>query len=220
MPSTPPTASAADKRARILRAAHEVCAKHGVGAARMEEVAALAQVSKGTLYHFFESKRDLFLASMIDSYEESLDLFDPLPEGEFLDPRAHLEGVLQGLVRVLERMASRMTVHYQAWGLVAGDVDARERLYTFLMEFFADRTAEIVAAIEAGQRRGVFDRDVDVTALNDGIAALLAGFLYRATFDPENATSERLNACFDALVRAPLYVDDSSRGVDEAGRDG
>ncbi|MFQ5416015.1 MAG: TetR/AcrR family transcriptional regulator [Myxococcota bacterium] len=220
MTPTPPSAPNADKRARILRAAHEVCAKRGVEGARMEEVAALARVSKGTLYHFFESKRDLFLASIIDSYEESLALFEPPREGEVADPRAHLEAVLQGLVRVQGRMASRMTVHYQAWGVVAGDVVARERLYRFLTDFFAERSAEIVGAIEAGQRSGAFSADADVAAFNDGIAALLAGFLYRATFDPEHATTERLEACFDALIRAALYIDAPSGGGDELRRDG
>ena len=46
------------RRRRILDAALAVCEERGVHAARMEEVAALAQVSKGTLYRFFESKEE------------------------------------------------------------------------------------------------------------------------------------------------------------------
>ena len=66
---TPRDDESSEKRRRILEAALEVCRKRGVGGARMEEVAALAQVSKGTLYRFFASKEDLFLAMMIAAYE-------------------------------------------------------------------------------------------------------------------------------------------------------
>ena len=38
----------------------------------MDQVAALAQVSKGTLYRYFESKEELLLATILDSYEQSL----------------------------------------------------------------------------------------------------------------------------------------------------
>ena len=207
MPPRTPDVSQDEKRARILEAAYEVCARHGVEGARMEEVAALAQVSKGTLYHFFESKQDLFLASMIDSYEDSLRIFDAVRDGEAPNPLVRLDWILEGMTEVLVAMAMRMTVHYQAWGVVAGDAVARERLYGFLANFFAERSATISEAIRDGQRQGVFAADADVTAVTDGIMALLSGFLYRSTFDPEYGASERLNACFDALLRDAFYLE-------------
>ena len=200
MTPRPPETSPNDKRSRILEAAYEVCARAGVEAARMEEVAALAQVSKGTLYHFFESKQDLFLASIIDSYEESLRIFDTVRDGA-VDPLGRLDQLLEGMTKVLAAMATRMTVHYQAWGIVAGDSDARARLYGFLAGFFADRIATISETIREAQRDGLFAAAADVDAVTDGIMALLSGFLYRATFDPENARPQHLDACFDALVR-------------------
>jgi AcrR family transcriptional regulator len=202
-----PDISADEKRSRILEAAYEVCARSGVEGARMDDVAALAQVSKGTLYHFFENKQDLFLASMIDSYEESLRIFDTALDGESADPLARLDQILAGMTKVLAAMATRMTVHYQAWGVVAGDDRARERLYGFLLDFFHERSATISKAIRDGQRRGVFAVEADAAAVTDGIMALLSGFLYRATFDPEHAEPERLSACFEALIRDAFYAE-------------
>ena len=78
-----------EKRRRILDAALAVCQERGVHAARMEEVAARAQVSKGTLYRFFESKEDLFLATIMDSYASVLRMSmsgPPHSEGEAVDP--------------------------------------------------------------------------------------------------------------------------------------
>ena len=150
-----------DKLRRILDAAHEVCSRCGVEGARMDEVAALAQVSKGTLYNFFESKHDLFLASMIDSYEESLRILEPTDDDGAVGPVADLDRILDGMVQILEAMAPRMTVHYQAWGLVAGNERARARLYGFLFDFFKQRSRDIVAAIREGQRNGAFAPDAD-----------------------------------------------------------
>jgi TetR/AcrR family transcriptional regulator len=202
-----PDDSPDEKRARILAAAYEVCARRGVEGARMDEVAALAQVSKGTLYHFFESKQDLFLASLIDSYEYSDRVFDAVQNVDAVDPLTRLDRILEGMTRVLSEMAMRMTVHYQAWGVVAGDVVARERLHGFLADFFAERSANLSEAIRDAKRQGVFAADADVTAVTDGLMALLSGFLYHSTFDPERANPERLNACFDALLRDAFYLE-------------
>lgn len=201
--ATPSPRRGDDKRERILRAARGVAEREGVAAARMEEVAALAQVSKGTLYRFFESKEDLFLAMMIGAYEEGLRLvdtgMDPLG-----DPAGRLASYLEGLVKVLASMADRMNIHYQAWGLVARDPDLKQRLFGFLREFHRRRSEELEQIIRDGQEAGIHPREIDLRAVCDAVGALLSGFLYRATFDPLGASPEALRRCFDALVRSEL----------------
>ncbi len=186
------------KRARILEAAYEVCRDHGVEAARMEEVAARAQVSKGTLYRYFESRGHLLLATILDSYEQSLPM---LPTAGAGDPRERLAQHVDVLVKVLEAVMPRMHVHYQAWGLVANTPELQERLYGFLRDFHVDRGHELVEVIRAGQATGVFRRDASAAALAEGMQALLSGFLYRANFDPAAAGAAQLRQCFDALLR-------------------
>jgi AcrR family transcriptional regulator len=182
----------------------------------MDDVASLAGVSKGTLYNFFENKQDLFLATMIASYEETLGLFEPEVDLESLDPRLRLDASLRGMASILDVVSSQMTVHYQSWGIVAGDEGARGRLYGFLTQFFRDREQDYKDLIEEGQARGVFRADADVPAITDSLLALLSGFLYRATFDSESATTERLTASYEALLRGALYVEESTK-VEEGG---
>ena len=67
------------KRLRILAAAYAECERVGVARARMEDVAARAQVSKGTLYNYFESKQHLLLATILDSYEQFLPFVEAEP---------------------------------------------------------------------------------------------------------------------------------------------
>jgi TetR/AcrR family transcriptional regulator len=200
-----------DKRARILEAAYRVCERRGVDGTRMEEVAALARVSKGTLYRFFESKEHLLLATIIDSYEQSLSVFD-VPVGSDAEPRERLDALLDGMTKVLEEVSPRMNVHYQAWGLVAKVPALQDRLYGFLRQFHSQRAQSVEHAVREGQSRGVFRPDADAGAFADGFQALLSGFLYRATFDPERARPEQLRICFDAMVRDALLLDDAPDG--------
>ena len=51
-----------ERRASILDAARKVFDRRGVAAATMDEVASTAELSKGTLYLYFHSKDELFLA--------------------------------------------------------------------------------------------------------------------------------------------------------------
>ena len=194
-----------EKRARILEAAYAECERAGVDGARMEDVAARARVSKGTLYRYFESKGHLLLATILDSYEQFLPLFDSGSAAQ-AGPRERLESLLDGMVKVLEEVAPRMTVHYQAWGLVAGDPELKARLYGFLRDFHEARGRELEEVVRDGQEQGVFPADVDVDAVCGGIQALLSGFLYRATFHAEQATAGQLRGSFDALVVGRLLA--------------
>jgi AcrR family transcriptional regulator len=209
----PQSVDDAAKRERILRAALEVCRLHGMEAARMEEVARRAGVSKGTLYRFFESKEDLLLATVIASYEEGLQIVDS-GVASARDPAARLDAYLEGLIQVLCAVGPRMSVHYQAWGVVARAPDYEARLNGFLRDFHARRDAELEALIRDGQRTGVFRRDVDVAALTAGASMLLSGFLYRTTFDPEGAGAESLRRCLRAMLRDALLPEPGERAAD------
>jgi AcrR family transcriptional regulator len=191
-------AASDEKRDRILRAALEVCSQKGVAAARMEEIAARAEVSKGTLYRYFESKEDLLLATILASYVQSQRHVDAEKEVA-RDPRGALALLCNGLTDVLMEVSAHSRVQYQAWGIVAETPAWEAKLLEFLRNFHNDRDREIEALVRAGQEAGVFRKDVSAAIVADGVTALLSGFIYRATFDPRAASREKLRACFDTL---------------------
>ncbi len=57
-------------RGRIIQSAIECFSKNGFDRTRMDDISLLAQLSKGTLYNYFDNKEDLFNAIC----EDSLDL--------------------------------------------------------------------------------------------------------------------------------------------------
>lgn len=64
-----------DKRERILLAAVEVFTRKGYGEARIEDIAEIAGIGKGTLYEYYDSKRQLFYEMISRSWEEYTSLF-------------------------------------------------------------------------------------------------------------------------------------------------
>lgn len=57
----------AESRRRILESAREIFFRDGFMAANLDEVAEKAGVAKGTLYRYFESKADLYVAVLADN---------------------------------------------------------------------------------------------------------------------------------------------------------
>ncbi|MBI2899838.1 MAG: TetR/AcrR family transcriptional regulator [Planctomycetes bacterium] len=68
------------KRRAIVRAAIKCFAKKGYDGTTLDEVGALAEVAKGTLYLYFKSKADLFAALLL---EHGFDVFTRALEGTF-----------------------------------------------------------------------------------------------------------------------------------------
>jgi TetR/AcrR family transcriptional repressor of uid operon len=191
------------RRAHILQAAERACAARGVARVRMEEIAAEAQVSKGTLYRHFDSRDELLVAMVIEGFEAGHRVVDAgFPEST--DPRSQLAHLLEGLSEVLVLHAPRATLQYAAWGVVARDERLRRRLQSYLAGFFEARGAELRRILRAGQEGGQFRRDADCEAFTAAILALLSGFVFRSTFDAEGAGPDRLRAAFRALVEQGL----------------
>ncbi|QEL25261.1 TetR family transcriptional regulator [Bosea sp. F3-2] len=89
-----------DKRRQILDGAHQVFIARGFDAASMSDIATAANVSKGTLYVYFEDKEHLFVA-LIERERESQKrgAFEALNEDS--DPVRALSNFGQCLVRMI-----------------------------------------------------------------------------------------------------------------------
>jgi AcrR family transcriptional regulator len=189
----------ASKRRRILLAAREVCARAGYDAARMDEIAALARVSKGTLYNFFDSKEELFLCTVLDAHEGWARLLGSEP-GPDAPPERRLRRWIDSLVSSLPAVSAGMTVNFQVWGVIARDDRARARLFGALREFYAGRRESLRQLLEDGVRQGVFRSDLDCDSFVEAFFALFDGFAYRSTFEPLHAHPGALRGCLEGLV--------------------
>jgi AcrR family transcriptional regulator len=209
--TTPPAASGKPAAAReddprrtaILAAARHVCLTRGVAAVRMEEIAAAAHVSKGTLYNHFESKHQLLLEMVVAQFRAG----DRIVEAVVSQPRSAadaLERLFDGLARLLDVQTRHAPLLFQAWAVVAHEAELREPLDTALREMFRAWSAETRSIVEQGQAEGAFRSGADAGALGDAITGLVSGYLFRATFDPTSANGEALRRAFHLLVAEKL----------------
>ncbi|MGH0033440.1 MAG: TetR/AcrR family transcriptional regulator [Myxococcota bacterium] len=203
-PAGEPRRGAADeKRRRILEAARRVCTRCGVDGTRMDEIAAEARVSKGTLYNYFDSKESLIVAGILAHYEATADrVMAEVPEE--LAPDAALDRLTEILVELFPEVLSEMLVNFQSWGAAVQHDGAREELFAALTHIYTARSRDMEALVAEGQRQGLFDASIDPALFTRSWLALYDGFVYRAAFDPQGATRESLHASLRDFVRRSL----------------
>ncbi len=68
--------SESERRGQILRSARAVFIEKGFVSARVEDVAKRAGLSKGAVYFYFSSKRELFLALVREEHEQTYSFLD------------------------------------------------------------------------------------------------------------------------------------------------
>jgi TetR/AcrR family transcriptional repressor of mexJK operon len=89
-----------EKRAQILRGAAEAFAADGYQGASMARIAAVAGVSKGTLYNYFDTKAALFTGYVEDECARNLShVFDGADHDG--DPAVVLRGIGRRMLRML-----------------------------------------------------------------------------------------------------------------------
>jgi AcrR family transcriptional regulator len=88
-----------EKRQKILAAAGELFASRPFHKVLLSDVAAAAGVGKGTVYVYFKSKEDLYLALLYQAFENVVDQLKRLLDADKLrSPREALEIVVQASV--------------------------------------------------------------------------------------------------------------------------
>jgi TetR/AcrR family fatty acid metabolism transcriptional regulator len=75
------TVTSTDKRQRIVQAAEHLFGRRQYHEIKLEEVAHLADVGKGTLYLYFSDKDDLFFQTAVGGVEDMCEMLALLPAG-------------------------------------------------------------------------------------------------------------------------------------------
>jgi TetR/AcrR family transcriptional regulator len=145
-------------RATILAAAEQEFARHGLEAARTEEIAKRSGVTKGMIYHYFGSKEKLYLAALEQVFAPLLMSLQQFAAPD-ADPQQALEGVVR---RILEISAQRPGVPAM---LFFEAIQNRGAYYDKIG--FPSLYHLIATILECGRDKGAFRRlDAWHTAVN------------------------------------------------------
>jgi len=141
------------RRQQIHAAALTCFARKGYHLATMDEIAFESGLSKGTLYWYFPSKKELFISLLDDTMKQFGDEWQVLVDASDVGAVAKLEMSLAFFKTEMVKMSPLVDILLEAWALLRHDEEIAERLRKFYVPF-ADLMAGI---IEEGIEEGVFD---------------------------------------------------------------
>ncbi|WP_258187748.1 TetR/AcrR family transcriptional regulator [Trinickia symbiotica] len=152
---------AVELREHVLDAAKAVFMREGFGAARVEEIASLAGVSKTTVYRQFGTKEELFRSIV---WRGMADLRGKIalelePAGDF---SANLASLIDALV---EHMAIPDSVHTSR--LVIGEAVRFPDIAKQFLQFVNTMLEPLTSVLEAAAARGMIDIDNPANAASD-----------------------------------------------------
>ncbi len=154
----------ADRAGRILQAATDLFRHGGYPAARIEDIAAVAEVSVGTLYNYFDTKGDILLAIVTLEVEEVLQAGQVLVESPPPDVTQALQALIGGyLDHSLVYLSKQMWRTAMAITIEHPDTPFSAR-YTRLDALLTDQICTLIAQM---QRRGHARSAIDARAIGE-----------------------------------------------------
>ncbi len=185
-----------ERRRQILEAARQVFSQKGFDATNVSDVAAAADVSQGTIYHYFDSKDDLFMAVFEDwlttcayqGYAKSA--FNTATAADRLRAFAHTAG------QMMIDSAEFLPVQMEFWSHILRNDTIRERFRVV----FAELRTFLGQIIQAGIDGGEF-RATDAESLAAVALATYDGLILQWLADPESVDWQRASR---ALVEITL----------------
>ena len=189
--------------AEIVAAALEVFAERGFQAARLEEVAKRAGVSKGALYLYFETKADLFRAVVTDAISPNLEHVKGLASAPVPFEQAVRMGVgmLAGKVVTDRRITGVVK-------LVIAESRNHPELATIWHETVVEPGLQLMSGlIAAAQARGEV-RAGDPRLFAFGLMGpMVLSMVWRETFEPVGAEA------IDVAALADQHLDTVLKGM-------
>jgi AcrR family transcriptional regulator len=186
-------------RGKILEAATAEFARHGLGGARVDRIAARARANKRMLYYYFGDKDGLFLAALEDRYahiraaERSLEL-------EHLDPRVAVR-------RLVEFTWSYFLEHPEFLTLLNSEnlhKGRHVRRSRRVPEMHSHLVQLLRGVLRRGEAQGLFRRGVDPVQLYISIAG--EGYFYLSN-------RYTLSRIFDRDLMAPRALAGRARHI-------
>jgi AcrR family transcriptional regulator len=184
----------------IVAAAFAVFGEKGFAAARLEDIAARAGVSKGALYLYFETKEELFHAVVREAVVPNVRMIAGFAES--------WTGGFAELARLLLPRAAAVLAAGGV-GKVARMVIGESRNFPDLArawhaEVITPALGALTGAIARAQAQGELKPGEPRTVAFSLIGPLLMGVLWRETFEPLGAEAVDLEALARAHVETVL----------------
>ena len=173
----------AERPTEIVEAALAVFAEKGFAAAKLDEIARRAGVSKGALYLYFETKEDIFRAVVGQAIAPNMTAIKAIAEahpGPFPD-------LIRSVAVAIAHVAQTSPLSAVAKMVIGEARNFPELARVWHDDLVSQALGAIAGAVEAAQARGEVKPGDPRTYALQFIAPLLVGLMWRETFVPVGA---------------------------------
>jgi len=171
-------ASQETRRAQILEAAIACFGEKGYYGTSIDDIAAHTHLSKGAIYHHFESKRDIFLALFEEWSGDLLTRWRSI--GEKSGPLEALGQDAREVLSVVEDIVPLSRAGLEFCSHAVRDDDLRQRM----AGVYADARRYLTGLIEEARQQGLVG-DVSAPLMATVLIALFEGLFLLKAIDPE-----------------------------------
>ena len=165
-------------RLSLIKAALRVFSEKGYGGTRLEDIAAVAGVTRGAIYHHFGGKFELYIAV----FEEFWRRVDPIFEQEMGKEGTHLEKFRRMFVRYLElierdpEFQAMLELSFQRpEAMTANEKVMLEKGVDMKRFAIGDAMDQIAAFLGKAKEEGEIREDVDVDVASQTYMGLFQG---------------------------------------------
>ncbi len=189
-----------DKRSEIIDAATRAFNTHGYAQTTMDAVAAEAGISKGSLYNYFQNKKDLFAQVVLAFSQSESPRIDEII-GKAIPASEKLSVILDDWFDQLDRyeQIGRLVLEFMA---VASGEDQEGQVSAILQDLYEDWRSQIAEIVQDGIDCGEFTGELDPVKAATMFIVACDGVQIQKTFNLVEIDREFL----EAMKRGYLMV--------------
>jgi AcrR family transcriptional regulator len=174
---------------RLVNAAEKVFTRKGFLETRMSDIAKQAKVAHGTVYTYFDSKEEVFLAVATRAVEDILKR-STIEADQPSDPHASIHAAAESIVDAYREHAAILG----SLTIVASFDERASSLRQFLTIELISRADRVIKSF---QRARLADADLDRPALATALGAMAESFTYTSVVQQSTLTRDEI---VDALA--------------------
>ncbi|MCS7221103.1 MAG: TetR/AcrR family transcriptional regulator [Anaerolineae bacterium] len=196
---TPRADISEERRTQIIQAARACFARQGYHRTTMDDIVRESGLSKGTLYWYFSSKEELFLA-ILDAWWRDLAQAIQKPASDAASTVERLTAWVDALTRFIQAGLDRVRLIMEFWA----EVHRSHEIERKLGQIYRERARLLADIIQQGVDRGEF-RTVDPYTTAQTFLAAYDGLLLQQVLLPDRFSWDEVNRLvIDTLLHGLL----------------
>ena len=186
------------RKDQILSAALNVVARKGYSDCRMDDIVAEAELSKGAIYWYYSSKKEIFL-SLVNHWVNRFGVtLNHIVEKDH-SASEQLKALFRFFLNAFEDNPAVFKAEMEFWALSSRDEDFRKKMNKVYHEFLNLIEGIIQRGVDSDEFKNL---DVKVTALS--IMINIEGLVWLALFDSDGVTAKHYVDTITEFILAGL----------------